>query len=78
MAINLYVSKSASAYFTAQFGISTDWSADNRGGDKAGSMSVGCNSSYSSIDLLCEGPIEGFVDSNGNTVNYIGLNGSNT
>ena len=75
MAMNLYVSKSASAYFATQFGFTKDRSADNRGGDSAGSMSVGCNSSYNSIDLLCEGPIEGFVDSNGNTVNYIGLNG---
>ena len=31
---------------------------------------------YKSNDLLCEGPIEGLVDQNGNTLNYIDLNSS--
>jgi hypothetical protein len=30
-------------------------------------------SKYDAIDLLCEGPIEGFVDSNGNSVNYVNV-----
>jgi hypothetical protein len=30
-------------------------------------------SKYDAIDLLCEGPIEGFVDSNGNSVDYINV-----
>ena len=30
-------------------------------------------SKYDAIDLLCEGPIEGFVDSNGNSVDYINI-----
>lgn len=29
---------------------------------------------YNSIDVLCEGPIEGFVNYNGQTVNYININ----
>lgn len=31
---------------------------------------------YKSNDLLCEGPIEGLVDQDGNTLNYIDLNSS--
>jgi len=31
---------------------------------------------YKSNDLLCEGPIEGLVDQDGNTLNYINLNSS--
>ena len=61
--IILYVSKAAMLYFDSE-------SPYSKG-------AINCDSSYKSIDLLCEGPIEGFVDSNGNTVNYIGLNGSN-
>ena len=63
--IILYVSKEAMYYFWAEKKLV--W--DSKG-------AINCDSSYKSIDLLCEGPIEGFVDSNGNTVNYIGLNGS--
>ena len=62
--IILYVSKEAMLYFFGEKVVQ---------GSKG---AINCDSSYKSIDLLCEGPIEGFVDSNGNTVNYIGLNGS--
>ena len=30
-------------------------------------------SEYISVDVLSEGPIEGFVNSNGDSVNYIGI-----
>ena len=39
---------------------------------------IDSESFYESVDVLSEGPIEGFSDSNGNTVNYISLNNSST
>jgi hypothetical protein len=33
---------------------------------------------YNSIDVLCEGPIEGFVNYDGQTVNYVNINNATT
>lgn len=37
-------------------------------------FTVDSESFYESLDLICEGPIEGLSDSNGSTLNYIDLN----
>lgn len=58
--VNIYIKNSLRGILT------TASNADN--------ITLDTESFYESIDLLCEGPIEGLVDSEGNTVNYLGLN----
>lgn len=43
-------------------------------GDAARNNTLDTESSYYATDLLCEGPIEGLVDSDGNILNYISVN----
>ena len=43
-------------------------------GDPLRNNTLDTETSYYSSDLLCEGPIEGLVDSDGYILNYIGLN----
>ena len=43
-------------------------------GDPLRNNTLDTETSYYSTDLLCEGPIEGLVDSDGYILNYIGLN----
>lgn len=45
---------------------------------KENSPSFETESFYNSIDILCEGPIEGFVNNEGQTVNYININNPTT
>ena len=50
----------------------SDFLKSNSQGQKDPSFET--ESYYNSIDVLCEGPIEGFVNYNGQTVNYININ----
>lgn len=43
-------------------------------GDAARNNTLDTETSYYATDLLCEGPIEGLVDSNGSILNYISVN----
>ena len=50
----------------------SDFLKSNSQGQKDPSFET--ESYYNSIDVLCEGPIEGFVNYNGQTLNYININ----
>jgi len=56
--------------------IPTDTNAVLQSAGTVNKTTITTESYYESIDLLCEGPIEGLTDSNGNTVNYVALNKS--
>lgn len=58
--INIYIKDSLRGL------LSTAANADN--------ITLDTETFYEAIDLLGEGPIEGLVDADGNTVNYLGLN----
>lgn len=56
--------------------VQTDTSNVLNNAGLSNNATIDTESFYESVDLLSEGPIEGLVDSNGNTVNYITLNNS--
>ncbi|NDB80880.1 hypothetical protein EB155_13555, partial [archaeon] len=43
---------------------------------QSANATIDTESFYKSNDLICEGPIEGLVDNDGNTLNYLNLNSS--
>ena len=50
----------------------------NQNSQAASKPSFETESFYNSVDVLCEGPIEGFVNYQGQTVNYININNPTT